>query len=260
MQTCSATIMVTDTAMKKAMHAVIMDAAVIVAVTKRSLALPFEGDIMDKKRILIYGDSNTHGFRVDNGLRFGADVRWTGLCQHLLGDDYEILEEGLNGRTTCHDECGMEFRNGLAYIEPCIRTHLPLDMVCVMLGSNDLKRDFQQDAQSIAANAAEVLEKARWVINSKYPDNTCQYVLISPPEIEPDMLCGPFAWDFEGLKTVETSKAFASAFEQQANLHDFLFFDAAKHTKPCKIDGLHLDESGHRSLAEGFVPWLKEHI
>ena len=213
---------------------------------------------MDKKRILIYGDSNTHGFRVDNGLRFSKDVRWPGVCQNLLGDEYEILEEGLNGRTTCHDECGMEFRNGLAYIEPCIRTHLPLDAICVMLGSNDLKKDFQQSAESIAENAAKVLEKARWVVDSKYPDNHCQYVLISPPEIGPDMLLGPFAWDFEGLKTIETSKDFAAAFAQQADLHDFLFFDAAKHTKPCEIDGLHLDETGHKTLAEGFTAWVKE--
>ena len=216
--------------------------------------------IMDKKRILIYGDSNTHGFRVDNGLRFAKDVRWPGVCQNLLGEEYEILEEGLNGRTTCHDEFGMEFRNGLAYIEPCIRTHLPLDAVCVMLGSNDLKRDFQQTAESIAENAARVLAKARWVVDSKYPDNTCQYVLISPPEIGPDMLLGPFAWDFEGQKTIETSKDFAPAFAQQADLHDFLFFDAAKHAKPCSIDGLHLDPENHRSLGEAFAAWVKENL
>ena len=112
---------------------------------------------MEKKRILIYGDSNTHGFRVDNGLRYDAQTRWTGVCQRLLGDGYEILEEGLNGRTTCHDEFGMEFRNGLSYIEPCIRSHLPLDAVCVMLGSNDLKANFRQTASSIAENAAKVL-------------------------------------------------------------------------------------------------------
>lgn len=215
---------------------------------------------MDKKRILIYGDSNTHGFRVDNGLRFAKNVRWTGLCQMLLGKEYEILEEGLNGRTTCHDEFGMEFRNGLAYIEPCIRTHLPLDVVCVMLGSNDLKADFQQTAVSIAENAAKVLEKARFVVNSKYPDNTCQYVLISPPEVGLEVASGPFAWDFEGEKTVFTSKDFAPAFAQQAKLHDFLFFDAAKYTKPCKIDGLHLDEAGHKALAQAFAPWLIENL
>ncbi len=213
---------------------------------------------MEKKRILIYGDSNTHGFRVDNGLRFNQKTRWTGVCQNLLGDNYEILEEGLNGRTTCHDEFGMEFRNGLAYIEPCIRTHLPLDMVCVMLGSNDLKAEFQQTAETIALHAAEVLEKARWVVESKYPDSRCQYLLISPPEVTEDLLHGPFAWDFEGQKTVDTSKAFSACYERQAAEKGFLFFDAAKHAVPGDIDGLHLDAENHRKLGEAFADWLKE--
>ncbi|MBR5316220.1 MAG: acylhydrolase [Firmicutes bacterium] len=214
---------------------------------------------MEKKRILIYGDSNTHGFRVEDGLRYDRDTRWTGVCQNILGDEYEILEEGLNGRTTCHDDYGMEFRNGLTYIEPCIRTHLPLDMVCVMLGSNDLKSCFGQTAESIAANAAKVLEKARWVVESKYPDADCKYVLISPPEIGPEMLIGPFSWDFDGVKTIETSKAFASCFQKVAEEKGFLFFDAAKHAKPGLIDGLHLDEENHEKLGQAIAKWfLKE--
>lgn len=134
---------------------------------------------MEKKRILIYGDSNTHGFRVSDGLRFGPHQRWTGICQDLMADRAEILNEGLNGRMTCFDEEGMAFRNGLTYIEPCIRTHLPLDMVCVMLGSNDLKLP-GQTAETIAAGAARVLDKARQVNLSKYPENTCRYVLMAP--------------------------------------------------------------------------------
>lgn len=212
---------------------------------------------MDKKRILIYGDSNTHGFRVDNGLRYDQKTRWTGVCQNLLGDAYEILEEGLNGRTTCHDDYGMAFRNGLTYIEPCIRTHLPLDMICVMLGSNDLKACFNQNAESIAENAARVLEKARWVVEMKYPDTECQYVLISPPEVGAELLIGPFGWEFEGIKTIETSRAFASCFADQAVSKGFLFFDAAEHARPGTVDGLHLDAENHKKLGEAFAEWVR---
>lgn len=221
---------------------------------------------MEKKKILIYGDSNTHGFRVDNGLRFDQKTRWTGVCQNLLGEEYEILEEGLNGRTTCHDDYGMEFRNGLTYIEPCIRTHLPLDMVCVMLGSNDLKTCFVGSAEPadaatiIAENAARVLDKARWVVNSKYPDAKCKYVLISPPEVGAELLIGPFSFDFNGVKTIETSKFFASAFAAQAASKDFLFFDAAKFAKPGLIDGLHLDAENHGKLGKAFVEWVLQSI
>ena len=219
---------------------------------------------MVKKRILIYGDSNTHGFRVDNGLRYERNIRWTGVCQEVLGEGYEILEEGLNGRTTCHDEFGLEFRNGLTYIEPCIRTHLPLDMICVMLGSNDLKPCFVQgadpesEAWAIAENAAKVLEKARWVVDMKYPGADCKYVLISPPEVGAELLIGPFGWEFEGLKTIETSKAFATCFAAQAQAKGFLFFDAAKFARPGMVDGLHLDAENHGRLGVAFAEWIKQ--
>jgi len=212
---------------------------------------------MEKKRILIYGDSNTHGFRVDNGLRYDRNTRWTGVCQNLLGEEYEILEEGLNGRTTCHDDYGLEFRNGLTYIEPCIRTHLPLDMICVMLGSNDLKSCFHQTAESIAENAARVLDKARWVVEMKYPEADCRYVLISPPEVGDELLTGPFGWEFEGQKTIDTSKAFTSCFAEQASSKGFLFFDAAAYARPGTVDGLHLDAENHRKLGKGFADWIK---
>ncbi len=213
---------------------------------------------MEKKRILIYGDSNTHGFDVRSGLRFSPEQRWTGACQHIVGETMVILEEGLNGRTTCHDESGMEFRNGLAYIEPCVRTHLPLDLCCVMLGSNDLKGVFHQSAPSIAENAARVLLRAKEVALSKYPDSPCKYLLMSPPEVTEKLLSSPFAPEFEGMKTVEKSRQFSRCFAEAASRYGFLFFDAAAWASPGEIDGLHLDEKNHRLLGEAFGRWLME--
>lgn len=213
---------------------------------------------MERKRILIYGDSNTHGFRVSDGLRYRADARWAGICQELTAEWAEILEEGLNGRTTCINDPGMEFRNGLSYIEACIRTHLPLDMVCVMLGSNDLKESFRRMPEDIAKGSAAVLQKARDVADSKYPGNTCKYVLISPPEVTEEVVSGPFGWDFEGMETVRKSRMFSALFAKQAEKHNFLFFDAAAVCRPGKIDGLHLDKENHRRLGEAFGAWLNE--
>lgn len=212
---------------------------------------------MEQKRVLIYGDSNTHGYRVSDGRRFPKEVRWTGVCQHLLGESFEILEEGLNGRTTCFSEPFMEFRNGFAYIQPCIRTHLPLDLVCVMLGSNDLKKEFHQSAEQIAANSAKVLGRARQVVRSKYPDSDCRYLLMAPVEISEDMTDGPFAWEFEGQTTVEKSRTFSVHFQREAEKNDFLFFDASRYAGPGKADGLHLDEENHRRLGEAFAKWLR---
>lgn len=213
---------------------------------------------MEKKRILIYGDSNTHGFRVSDGMRYGPHQRWTGVCQDIMAERAEILNEGLNGRLTCFDEEGMAFRNGFGYIEPCIRTHLPLDMVCVMLGSNDLKLP-GQTAGTIASNAARVLAKARDVNDSKYPGNGCRYVLMAPVLVSGRLADGPFGWEFCD-DAPEISKGFRQAFALEAERCGFLYFDASRYADPGPIDGLHLDEENHRRLGEAFAGWLAEQL
>ena len=213
---------------------------------------------MEKKRILIYGDSNTHGYRAEDGLRYEKDQRWTGICQTLTEDFAEILEEGLNGRTTHFREPFMEFRNGMEYIQPCIRTHLPLDMVCVMLGSNDLKKKFHQNGEEIAKSAAKVLERAKQVVHSKYPDSACLYTLLSPPAIGRELLGGPFVWDFDGERAIAESEKFSLYYERQAQQKGFLFFDASAVCEAGKADGLHLDEENHWKLGRAFAAWLRE--
>ena len=213
---------------------------------------------MEKKRVLIYGDSNTHGYRVSDGLRYGKEQRWTGICQKLTADWTEILEEGLNGRTTHFEEPFMEFRSGISYIQPCVRTHLPLDMVCVMLGSNDLKKQFHQDAEKIAKSAAEVLERSRRVVHSKYPDSPCLYTLISPPPVGLALIGGPFGAEFDGEEAVRQSARFPFYYKREAEKRGFLFFDAAEVCGPCGEDGLHLDPENHQKLGIAFADWLGE--
>ena len=105
-----------------------------------------------KKYILCYGDSNTHGYNPVNGFRYGENIRWTGRMAAILGEDYKIIEEGLNSRTTDLKPEREPWRSGLYYLEPCIRTHMPLDLVILMLGSNDMKRQFAQTEETIGNN------------------------------------------------------------------------------------------------------------
>lgn len=210
-----------------------------------------------KKRILIYGDSNTHGFDAETGGRFDENTRWTGVCQNLLGEDYVIVEEGLNGRTTCLDDPLAPFCNGLAYIVPCILSQLPLDMICVKLGSNDLDRSMRQTPEMMAANAAKVLKTARAALREKYPDSSCQYVLMAPLETTEDALNGPFGYSYDE-ETIAVSKTVAKAYEKQAEKEGFLYFDANKYARCGSIDGVHLDAENHRKLGVAFASWLKE--
>jgi len=92
------------------------------------------------KTILCYGDSNTWGaIPGAKHERFPRKDRWPGVLQHLLGNGYYVIEEGLSGRTTVLEDVFEEGRNGKQLLLPCLRTHKPIDFVLLMLGSNDLK-------------------------------------------------------------------------------------------------------------------------
>ena len=90
------------------------------------------------KTILCFGDSNTWGYNPENGQRFGPEERWTGILRNSLGEDYRVIEEGLNGRTTLWDDPIAGFKNGLDYLMPCLESHMPFDLITIMLGTNDL--------------------------------------------------------------------------------------------------------------------------
>ena len=107
--------------------------------------------------ILCYGDSNTYGYNPVNGLRYPKDVRWTGVLQKLLGEQYAVIEEGCNGRTTVFEDIAEPWKAGLGYLKPCLNTHKPIDFVIMMLGSNDLKRMFHASAKEIADGAEQLV-------------------------------------------------------------------------------------------------------
>src|SRR4030095_16419851 len=109
------------------------------------MALP-AGQAAAMKTIMCYGDSNTWGCIPLTGpeppRRYGPAQRWPGVLRRELGDGYWIVEEGLNGRTTVWDDPLGPFRSGKELLAPCLMTHEPIDLVVVMLGTNDLKRRF----------------------------------------------------------------------------------------------------------------------
>ena len=110
------------------------------------------------RHILCYGDSNTWGYTPGSGERHAPDVRWTGVLRRRLGEGWEVLEEGMNGRTTVFDNPMSPGRNGSAYLLTCLETHKPLDLVILMLGTNDLRFT---DAWGAAEGAAALVKKVR---------------------------------------------------------------------------------------------------
>ena len=91
------------------------------------------------KTVVCFGDSNTWGYIPGSeGERFPREVRWPTQLQRLLGDEWEVIAEGLNGRTATIERPDSEGRNGLPYLLPCLHSHAPVDVVVIFLGTNDV--------------------------------------------------------------------------------------------------------------------------
>ena len=119
-----------------------------------------------KKHIICLGDSNTHGYcadpkdTADGGIRFNENERWTRRLQALLGEEYLVVEEGLSGRTTCFDDPIHEGLSALDYITPCLKSHEFVDLLVIMLGTNDTKERFASNAACIAIGMGRLVKKA----------------------------------------------------------------------------------------------------
>ena len=200
------------------------------------------------KTILCYGDSNTYGFDPRTGFRYPADVRWTGRLAGLLGEGYHVVEEGCNGRTTVYDDPLEGWKNGLDYLKPCLNSHKPVDIVIMMLGSNDLKEVFHASAAEIA-NGAGVLVETILRFTEEKQGFAPRIILVSPPEIGEDIRHSAFYGAFYE-NAIDRSRQFPGEYRRIAEKYGCICFNSAEYVKPSKDDSLHLDPEGHRILAE----------
>ncbi len=202
-------------------------------------------------RIVCYGDSNTFGYIPGKGGRYNRHTRWPGLLSDLLGDFYLVVEEGLCGRTTMFDDVTDPGRNGLEEIENAVKKSSPVDLLIVMLGSNDCKTQFHASAKEIAKGAGQVIEKAR---NSGAGE--FQILLIAPAAMTGRIMQSGFGSEFD-RRSVDASEELAEEYEALAERLGCHFLDASKATFVSETDGLHLDEQGHRMLAEAVCGWVR---
>lgn len=197
------------------------------------------------RTILCFGDSNTWGDPPGGIGRFPWDVRWPGVLHLLLGEGFRIIEEGLPGRTTCYDDPFSPHRNGLAYFPIVLETHYPVDLLIIMLGTNDLKAYFNLDAVTIAQAASRLLGVAK-----DFRPEVPQILLVSPPHVvETDDV--DISRQFPDA--VEKSKALAAHYRHFAELNQCHFFDAASVAQASSVDGIHMDAQNHELLGQGLA-------
>ena len=195
------------------------------------------------KNILCFGDSNTWGYSPQDGIRFSLDIRWTGVLQKSLGPSYRIIEEGLNGRTIFVNEEGKEarsLRSGSDVLPVILESHRPLDLVIVMLGTNDLKEEFELTVKEIAQGAKTLCEM---ILRSEYlVENLPKILLISPTYIGSTIMPDQDEFFNQARKK---SYQFAEHYQRVANELGIHFLDAAKIVSASEGEGVHWDAEQH---------------
>jgi len=204
--------------------------------------------------VLCFGDSNTYGRDAKTKGRFEIHVRWPGVLQNILGDEYYVIEEGLNGRTTVWDDPmrGHEKRNGSKYLLPCLESHCPIDLVIMMLGTNDLKARFAVTPYDIGQSLGYLIEIIK-NSNCGRDGSVPEILILAPPPLGK---LTEYAETFTG--GVEKSKHLSKHYQIIAQQYGCKFFDTAAIIQTSKIDGLHIDPEEHRVLGEKVAELVKK--
>ncbi len=210
------------------------------------------------KKIVCFGDSNTYGYDPSTGGRFDEKTRWPKLLQDLLGSDYEVIEEGQNGRTIANEDpweggtkCGMD------YVLPMLETKRP-DLLIIMLGTNDLKIKFNLPAADIAGSMQTMLMKIRGYCRYYLSSPDQKILLISPPALSDPFSESYFATFFDENSVVEKSKELAKWYELVAGQFGCEFLNATAQVSAGNVDHLHLDPAGHKKMADIVCGKVKE--
>lgn len=207
--------------------------------------------------ILCFGDSNTHGTMPMASLadqrRHARDVRWTGHLRAGLSGDVQVIEEGQPGRTTTHDDpVEGPHKNGLTVLPSILESHRPIDLVVLMLGTNDLKARFAVTPADIARSLGRLCMAVR--ISAAGPDKAPPALLVvCPPPIVEVGLLGDFFLGGAAKSHLLSRHAAVIAAEQGAG-----FLDAGALIASSPVDGIHFDAAAHHVLGQAIAARVVE--
>ena len=210
---------------------------------------------MSDKRIMCFGDSLTWGWiPVEEGVpttRYPFDVRWTGVLQAKLGDRFTIIEEGLSARTTMLSDPTDPRLDGSAYLPSALASHLPLDLVILMLGTNDTKAYFHRTPFEIAAGMSKLVGQvlgAAGGVGTTYP--APQVLVLAPPPLTP-MPHAYFQALFGGAH--EKSEQFGKLYGDLADFMKVHFLDAGEYITTDGVDGIHFTPQNNHDLGNAIA-------
>jgi lysophospholipase L1-like esterase len=206
------------------------------------------------KTVLCYGDSLTWGYDPLTVGRHPHGDRWPSVLGAALGPEVNVIAEGLNGRTTAYDDHLADCeRNGVKLLPSVLESHKPLDLVILLLGTNDMKRGIAGTAIAATKGIDRLVKLIRhhdWGFGFEVPE----ILIVSPPAI-----CETsnvhFAAMFRGA--LEESAMLASFYRDLADETGCGFFDAGSVSQTSPLDGIHLDADNTRAIGRGIEPVVR---
>ncbi|MDD3049265.1 MAG: GDSL-type esterase/lipase family protein [Bacilli bacterium] len=201
-------------------------------------------------KILCYGDSNTWGHIPESGNRFNEMQRWPKLLQHMLKDSCEVIEDGLCGRCASFVDSVKPYRHGISTLRTSLEVNQPIDLVILMLGTNDLKASFSANAVAVSNGIKEMVQ----IIKNKYIFNkhmsSPQVLIISPIYIREGFQNVNRIKEQFDQNSFDVAHQLASFYKEIAEMYDCEFMDAAQYAQASPIDCIHMDAENHKKLAE----------
>lgn len=196
-------------------------------------------------RILCIGDSNTWGYNPENGWRH--ENRWTKVLQKLMPEN-EIVEEGMNGRTLLSVDPFIKERCGITGLKMLLMSHKPIDLVVVMLGTNELETSFECSAEYVAKGIEEFIkvigDKLMW---DRF--DVPRLLVVSPVLIREELIVNGDVFGGYDEKSVRESQRMAGVIEEVCKNYEVDFMNAADYAEASLTDNLHMDEENHGKLA-----------
>ena len=216
-----------------------------------------------KKRIMCFGDSLTWGWKPVEAVipveRYASDVRWTGVLARQLGADYEIVEEGLSGRTTDLDDPLDPKLNGAAYLPAALASHMPLDLVVIMLGTNDTKAYFHRSAVEIATAVGKLVGQVTASglnLDTVYP--APRILVVAPPPLA-EKISDPWVAEmFIGAR--DKSLALSKHLKNLTTFLKLPFFDAGQCISTEGVDGIHFSDHNNQVLGAALARHIRDEV
>ncbi|MDZ4394813.1 SGNH/GDSL hydrolase family protein [Cypionkella sp.] len=204
--------------------------------------------------VMCFGDSNTHGTPPITDLaryeRYGVGVRWPSRVQAALG--CEVIEEGLPGRTSMFDDPIMgAHMNGQVGLKIALESHGPLDVLVLMLGTNDVKARFTSTPEAVVGGIAGLLDIAQHRVMQERHGGFKVLLVCPTPVVE----VGPIKGEFWGGSA--RSQALSPLYAALAQARGVAFLDAGEAIKVSPLDGVHFDQAEHAKLAEAVAGKLR---